>query len=214
MVPFCTFGGSFWTELNYVLAWAWSSYQAGSDQLPAKQAPKHAMPELCTTNAADTSVCSELEMPSVLHLQLTTQVSFVFLSKSGSFLCICGLETASWCRLRSQKSAIQLYQYVRDVCSWRLVNHDPPIGAGNVVAIESFSLPMLLQARKISGVPSAEFGSLLNVSQHRTVNHSVNFEDPVTGVHTNHIESYWNRVKHEFKRIKGCSRTMLDQWRI
>ena len=39
----------------------------------------------------------------------------------------------------TEKSAIQLYQYFRDVCSWRLVNHDPPIalgGAGNVVAID------------------------------------------------------------------------------
>ena len=53
-------------------------------------------------------------------------------------------------------------------------------------------------------------GSLPNVSQHRTINHSDNFVDPVTGVHTNHIESYWNRVKHKFKRMKGCSRTMLD----
>ena len=42
-----------------------------------------------------------------------------------------------------------------------------------------------------------------------TVNHSVNFVDPVTGVHTNHIESYWNCVKQKLKRMKGCSRSML-----
>ncbi len=52
--------------------------------------------------------------------------------------------------------------------------------------------------------------SLPNVSRHQTVNHSVNFIDPVTGVHTNHIESYWNRVKTKFKRMKGCSKQMLD----
>ena len=39
----------------------------------------------------------------------------------------------------TEKSAIQIYQYFRDVCSWHLVTHDPPIvlgGAGRVVAID------------------------------------------------------------------------------
>ena len=53
-------------------------------------------------------------------------------------------------------------------------------------------------------------GNLTNVSVHSTVNHSVNYVDPVTGVHTNHIESYWNRVKTKFKKMKGCSKDMLD----
>ena len=52
-------------------------------------------------------------------------------------------------------------------------------------------------------------GTLPNVSRHMTVNHSVNFVDPMTGVHTNHIESYWNRVKQKLKSMKGCSRSML-----
>ena len=42
-----------------------------------------------------------------------------------------------------------------------------------------------------------------------TMNHSVTFVDPVTGVHTNHIDSYWNCVKQKLKRMKGCARPML-----
>ncbi len=39
----------------------------------------------------------------------------------------------------TEKSAIQLYQYFRDVCTWRLVHHDPQIvlgGTGSVVSID------------------------------------------------------------------------------
>ena len=52
-------------------------------------------------------------------------------------------------------------------------------------------------------------GALTNVSRHRTVNHSQNFVDPATGVHTQHIESYWDRVKTKFKRMKGVQKTMM-----
>ena len=39
---------------------------------------------------------------------------------------------------------------------------------------------------------------------HSTVNHSLHFVDPSTGTHTQNVESYWNRVKQKFKRMKGC----------
>ena len=45
---------------------------------------------------------------------------------------------------------------------------------------------------------------LFPVTAHRTVNHSLNFVDPITGVHTQHVESYWNRVKVKLKRMRGC----------
>ena len=36
---------------------------------------------------------------------------------------------------------------------------------------------------------------LPTVQNHDTVNHSLECVDSESGVHTNHIESYWNRVK-------------------
>ncbi|GBL78770.1 hypothetical protein AVEN_168919-1, partial [Araneus ventricosus] len=34
---------------------------------------------------------------------------------------------------------------------------------------------------------------------HYTVNHSVNFKDPITGVHTNGIEGTWSAIKAQFR---------------
>lgn len=55
-------------------------------------------------------------------------------------------------------------------------------------------------------------GSLPTVSSHATVNHSLHFVDPVTGVHTQNVESYWNRVKTKLKRMKGCHETQLASY--
>ena len=45
----------------------------------------------------------------------------------------------------------------------------------------------------LQGVATAY--ALPNVARHQTVDHSLQFKDPVTGVHTERIESYWNQVK-------------------
>ena len=50
------------------------------------------------------------------------------------------------------------------------------------------------------------------VANHSTVNHSLHFVDPTTGVHTQNVESYWNRVKRKFKRMKGVHEDMLDSY--
>ena len=62
---------------------------------------------------------------------------------------------------------------------------------------------------------NAEYSSLKvqsfpNVSSHSTVNHSVHFVDPITGVHTQNIESYWNRVKYKIKKMKGVLGTRFQ----
>jgi transposase-like protein len=53
---------------------------------------------------------------------------------------------------------------------------------------------------------------LPSVTQHQTVNHSIEFINPATGVQTQAIESYWNRVKTKFKRMKGVQETMLSSY--
>ena len=44
---------------------------------------------------------------------------------------------------------------------------------------------------------------------HETVNHSLHFVDPLTGVHTQNIESYWARQKQKIKAMKGVRRSQL-----
>ena len=48
-------------------------------------------------------------------------------------------------------------------------------------------------------------------TQHQRVNHSLHFV-PTMGVHTQNVESYWNRVKTKFKRMKGVQETMLASY--
>ena len=45
-----------------------------------------------------------------------------------------------------------------------------------------------------------------------TVNHSVNFVDPVTGVHTQAIKSYWAKAKNKFKAMKGVATPQLAEY--
>ena len=51
--------------------------------------------------------------------------------------------------------------------------------------------------------------SLPGVSSHEVVNHSLNFIDSITGVQTQAVESYWNRVKRKFKKMMGVSADQL-----
>ena len=47
---------------------------------------------------------------------------------------------------------------------------------------------------------------------HRTVNHSRNFKDPVGGVHTNFIESFWAQCKRKFKSMSGTRASFCSSY--
>ena len=48
--------------------------------------------------------------------------------------------------------------------------------------------------------------------QYYTVNHSLNFVNPDNGVHTQHIESYWNKNKIYIKKMKGAKKEDLNSY--
>jgi transposase-like protein len=50
--------------------------------------------------------------------------------------------------------------------------------------------------------------------QHLTVNHSVQFVNPVNQATTNHVESMWSRAKQRNKRECGTHRDLLDSYLI
>ena len=47
---------------------------------------------------------------------------------------------------------------------------------------------------------------------HEVVNHSLHFVDPNTGVHTQNVESYCNRVKIKLRRMRGCHAHQLASY--
>lgn len=51
-----------------------------------------------------------------------------------------------------------------------------------------------------------------NVTVHRIVVHQNNFVDPLTGVHTQEIESAWARLKYYVKREKGIRQLDLQDF--
>ena len=53
---------------------------------------------------------------------------------------------------------------------------------------------------------------LPSVTSHSTVNHSLYFIDPGTGIHTQNVESYWNLVKGKFKLMKGVHGEMMSSY--
>ena len=100
-------------------------------------------------------------------------------------------------------------------------SHQPALGYMEIVPRrDAQTLLPIIQAHVAPGttVYSDEWAAynraqqLPNVSSHQTVNHSLHFVDPATGVHTQNIESYWDRVKTKFKRMKGVIPRQLPSY--
>lgn len=51
-----------------------------------------------------------------------------------------------------------------------------------------------------------------HVARHRVVVHAHNFVDPLTGVHTQEVESSWANLKEGIKRRKGVSKADLQSY--
>ena len=92
-------------------------------------------------------------------------------------------------------------------------SHTPALGYMEIVqTMNAATLLPIIQAHVATGtiIHSDQWAAynqaatLPSVSTHRTVNHSLHFVGPTTGIHTENIESYWERVKTKIKRMKGC----------
>ena len=57
-----------------------------------------------------------------------------------------------------------------------------------------------------------QVSQLPNVANHSTVNHSITFVDPVSGTHTQNVESYWAKAKAKLKKMKGCHAHQLPSY--
>ena len=101
------------------------------------------------------------------------------------------------------------------------ISHTPALGYMEVVPRrDAATLLPIIQQHVHPGtvVHSDEWAAYRQVQQlppvthHATVNHSLTFIDPITGTHTQNIESYWNRVKTKFKSMKGVHEEMLSSY--
>lgn len=100
-------------------------------------------------------------------------------------------------------------------------SHQPALGYMEIVAQrDAATLLPIINAHVAPGTTVwsdqwaayRRVSTLPNVNNHASVNHSIEFVDPVTGVHTQNIESYWNRVKIKIKRMRGCHKEQLASY--
>ena len=100
-------------------------------------------------------------------------------------------------------------------------SHEPALGYMELVQRrDAATLLPIIQAHVLPNTTifSDEWSAYNQIQQlpkvlsHQTVNHSPHFVDPATGVHTQNIESYWNRVKTKFKRMKGVHLHQLPSY--
>lgn len=90
---------------------------------------------------------------------------------------------------------------------------------GFMTIVEKRSKEILIPIISEHAIPSsiiysdewAAYDGLFKIGYtHKTVCHKYHFKDPITAVHTQHVESYWNRQKNRIKKMLGIKRTSLS----
>lgn len=95
----------------------------------------------------------------------------------------------------------------------------PLIGVMIVVPNRSAStlLPIIKKHVKVGSlVHTDSWRSYNNINSltmnHEVVNHNLNFVDPVSGVHTQFVESYWAKQKYRQKKMKGIEGSLMTEY--
>ena len=92
---------------------------------------------------------------------------------------------------------------------------------GYMELVENRSAAVLLPivrgvVRENSIIHSDEWAAYRRLNEmgyvHGTVNHKLNFFNPVTGAHSQNVESYWNKQKLRSKVMKGISGMELESY--
>ena len=52
-----------------------------------------------------------------------------------------------------KNTAVQAYQYFRDICSWRLLNHDAPLMLGGLGVVVHIDESLFIHKPKVYGTP-------------------------------------------------------------
>ena len=102
---------------------------------------------------------------------------------------------------------------------WMFGMYDVESKIGLILFVRDRSAATLLSLITTHIMPGTEihsdqWGAYQGISQlpvfppfiHRTVNHSLHFVDPISGVHTNNVKAFWCAVKRKFKLINGARR--------
>lgn len=104
---------------------------------------------------------------------------------------------------------------------WILGAYDTVLKRGYIQLVEDRSAETLLPIISSWCEPGAiiytdgwaaynQLGSL--GFRHHSVIHERHFVDPETGVHTNSVESYWQRCKRKLKKMYGTKFTLLPSY--
>lgn len=100
------------------------------------------------------------------------------------------------------------------------ISHTPAVGYMEIVARRDANtlLPIVQRVCHPGTIIHSDQWAAYNQLQngygydHGWVNHTFNFVDPNTGIHTQHIEGYWSKHKQRIKAMKGVRREFLDSY--